>query len=455
MQNSPTAKIWIAVCIVAAALSGFAVPTVVAMAAERPAFVLVLPLVFVSLLMLVMDPKWVIAAILLTRALLDPVLNLTKSGSSMGVGGVINIIVVILAFVWAFFRADRVRRNFRFLLPWLIFLLICGLSSLSTPVPQRAQKMLLNLTSYFGMFLLPFLITNDAKDKKFWVKIIIAASVLPAVLGALGQVTHHPVFSVTTEIGFRIRSTFTHPNILAFYIVFIVMAVFYSLKGQLFTIGAATRFVLVMYMFFLLTLLVLTKTRSAWISCWILFFTYGIIKERKFLLWALLLPCVAIVLPPVWDRIMDLFAGTGSSHKLNSMAWRVKLWKGSLESIQSHFLFGKGMSSFAVSSGQFFKMEKSVDAHNVYLEILFENGIVGLLSYFSIFLFMLKEVYQKMRRATGALSREYAVVLTHLMGYLMVGYSDNMLYYLAFNWYFWFFMGLMLVPLAEPKAQAA
>ena len=35
---------------------------------------------------------------------------------------------------------------------------------------------------------------------------------------------------------------------------------------------------------------------------------------------------------------------------------------------------------------------------------------------------------------------QYSLAILYLVGC----YTDNMLYYLAFNWYFWFFIGLVL-----------
>ena len=39
---------------------------------------------------------------------------------------------------------------------------------------------------------------------------------------------------------------------------------------------------------------------------------------------------------------------------------------------------------------------------------------------------------------------EAAIALVGILGYLIVSFSDNMQYYLSFNWYFWFFCGLIL-----------
>ena len=80
-------------------------------------------------------------------------------------------------------------------------------------------------------------------------------------------------------------------------------------------------------------------------------------------------------------------------------------------------------------------------AHNVYVELLFETGILGLIAYLGIFLQLLAGFYLKIR-ARQDLSAECAVVFSFLIGYLSVCFSDNMLDYVAFNWYFFFFLGL-------------
>ena len=48
-----------------------------------------------------------------------------------------------------------------------------------------------------------------------------------------------------------------------------------------------------------------------------------------------------------------------------------------------------------------------------------------------------------------SISREYAITIAYTLSYFIVGLGDNMRHYLAFNWYVWFFIGIMLTSVTQ------
>jgi len=44
------------------------------------------------------------------------------------------------------------------------------------------------------------------------------------------------------------------------------------------------------------------------------------------------------------------------------------------------------------------------------------------------------------------------ISISLIFEYLMFSYSDNMMYYLNYNWYFWFFMGAVIGWLSRMKS---
>ena len=156
----------------------------------------------------------------------------------------------------------------------------------------------------------------------------------------------------------------------------------------------------------------------------------------------------------------DLSEGTGASHeRLNSAAWRMKLWQSAVPSIKKRFVLGYGLESFHQLSGEFFVLEPDgVPAHNVYVELLFETGVIGFITFLWIYLSILRTfVLRMLRFRAGPVSSESVILFAYVIGYLFVCVSDNMLHYLAFNWYFWFFVGLAQQPVSpqfRPKPQA-
>ena len=443
-ESAVSVRLWAAVF--AGLLSGFVLIQSLSLADSKPVFLLALPAALAVVLMMMFSLRGVLAAILLSRALLDPLLEGTKvslGGQAAGLGALINLFVIAVAFGLILQRPREAVRN-GIHRRWLVFLAFCFVAVLHSPVPGKAVKNFFDLLSYLGMSLIPMFLVRDEKDKRFWIKLLLVSSILPVAFGYL-DFAHGGTYYA--DAGWRVKGTFSHPNILGFYLVFMIALTFYALRSPDLGIGSGWRKTLGAYLLVLAGLLVLTKTRNAWISCWLFFFLYGLFKDRKILLLSVLLPPLFLASPIVRHRIQDLTQGTGGDveDNLNSFAWRMELWKRALGYGRSHLIVGYGLSSFQPLSLNFFEAPKDgAPAHNTYVQVLFETGIFGLLAYLSLYFGVIKTLYRKMKRSAPRFSSGYAVVLAYAVCYMISCAGDNMLDYLAFNWYFWFFLGVVV-----------
>jgi O-antigen ligase len=429
-------------------LAGLSINRFLPVFSENTYFLIAIPFILIFFILMFVNARAALIILLFSRALLDPFMNTTKIavlGESFGIGGVLNLVIIIFTLIlmfkdgWTSTRNNSVR-------PWIIFLLICFLTTIYSPVQTKALKLFINLVSYFCMFILPFYLVKTTIDKKLWIKIIIFSSFLPVLFANLDLLRGGHFYE---DAGIRISGTFSHPNILAFYLVLIIAVVFLVLKTEMFNLNKLKSNFLRLYVLNLLILLLATKTRSAWISCWCIFFIFGLLKDKKYLLLMIILPLFFMLIPGVRDRVQDIFASKyNEAGRLNSLAWRLKLWQSSMASIKENLFFGHGLASFERLSESFFVMDKGLSkgapAHNAYLGILFETGIIGLLSYLFIFFAILKKISLKLSIILKKTSFEYAIIFSYVLSYMVSSFSDNMLYYLAFNWYFWFFIGIML-----------
>ncbi len=332
-------------------------------------FVAALPFVGILFIILVLNINTTFIFLLWTRSLMDHALEHTKAGGGFGLGALVNIFVIITVFLVAI-RFPKVIQKNRYVIPWGVFLLV-GMSTVPfAPDSVQAFRLMISLTTYLCMFLVPFFIVKTEKDKKFWVRMLLLSSFIPVGFANLGLVLRKYPF---VEAGsMRLEGSFTHPNILAFYLAFVATVVFYVLKAGLFRMSGPKKIFLWLYMANVLVALIATQTRSAWLAVAILFLCYGIFKERKFLFVCLLGGLVLMATPQVQSRMKDLSEGTGvrSHEKLNSAAWRVKLWESAIPSIKKRFVLGYGLESFRPLSGGFFVLEPDgVPAHNVYVEL--------------------------------------------------------------------------------------
>ncbi len=445
MKNSGLARTEIFMIFISACFLGLATLFFAPLLVRNKLFLFGLPFAAIVALVMVMNIRAMFIIILMTRALLDPIFDKTKIGGVVGIGGVLNLFVILMVILLVSRQPQTLKKN-RYVGAWMIFLAAAGFAVFYSPWRGQALKLFLNLSTYAAVFTVPFYIVKNEADKKFWIKLILLSSFVPLAFAYLGLIIKHPMLYSSG----RLTGTFTHANILAFYLVLMITIVLYILKTGIFKISVMQRFLLWGYAANLLFILVMTQTRSAWLSCAALFLTYSFLKERKMLLICFIGIVGMLLLPPVQARLQDLSQGTGKTQsrreKLNSMAWRLELWKSSLPSIAHKPLLGHGLGTFQEASISFFRLAnwEGAPAHNVYLELLFEAGMAGLLAYLMIYIQLLKTLFRRIRRTLGSASVEAAIVFSYVIGYMLVCISDNALYYLGFNWYFWFFIGVII-----------
>jgi O-antigen ligase len=409
--------------------------------AKNVLFTLLIPFAAIFLIVMVLDAKWMTLLLLYTRSLMDPILVKTRFGGEggAGIGAVLNLLVIALVVSLIMRYPKELSGQRRFIKSWLIFLFFCAVSIVFAPNRVRCLKFMINFSTYLSVAIIPFIIVKNQQDKRFWIKTLFYSSFLPVAFSC---------FKILQDHTDRVRGTFTHPNILAFYIMTMIVIVFYVLKTGEFHLTLAKKFWLCAYTFVLIAVLLLTRTRGAWLACLVIFSIYALLKEPKYLFVLALTVPLLLLTPQVQTRLTDLRSGYGETRhgELNSMYWRIKLWESSLESIKQKPIFGHGLGSFEFYSVDFFALEtyKGMPAHNSYLELLFETGVAGLLSYLGIFLVVLKIFYARIKDNVRSLSLEATLAFAMAIGYLLIGFSDNTLHYLAYNWYFWFFTGLIL-----------
>ena len=113
------------------------------------------------------------------------------------------------------------------------------------------------------------------------------------------------------------------------------------------------------------------------------------------------------------------------------------------------YLVGGGQGAFWVQSAIFFPLSNDEHwaAHNVYIQLLFDSGAIGVIAYLSVFGLTFRTLWKKVQ-----LRFEVRMMsLTLLAAYAFMSYSDNMLDYLVVNWNFWFFIGLVAATEANSK----
>jgi O-antigen ligase len=396
---------------------------------------------FLLFLTRIIGVRQMMLAVMLVRPSCDRGFDWLKTafGQQSGPGAAINALMIAIAIV-AIIHVPELALSAP-LMAWGGFLLTAAASLVHAQDPSGGLRDLLTLITYAAVFTLPYALI---KTERMAMQCLIAAlcsSVVPSIF-ALLELAMWPDILTGEQ---RLQSTFTHPNIYAFYIVGVVTVLFYMTCSASITLSAFMRRAMIVYAGFLLFLLLLTKTRSAWLSMLVIMAGYSVVVDRRWLFPMLGLP-VALLIPAVGERFSDLESGTVDAgfEQLNSLAWRQVLWNDTLEWLAANppGLLGYGLGSYQSYVPLFFPRGEGqigIGPHNAILQIYFEMGIAGLTS----FALLLSATALKLLSISR---RDLAGSLTMLMmcvGYIVICYSDNLLDYLQFQWFFWFILGTM------------
>lgn len=408
-------------------------------------------LAFVIALVFFYDRYIFFLLVILSRASLDAAFNAIKLGS-FGLGAILNALVLIIALMTFLEKPVKLSINTESLkLSWGLFLGLAFISIFYSPSAVYGFKYFISYMSYAAMFLLGLHLVKTTKDFEKWIKAIALSSLIPVLYSAYCMVFGGNGLVLYKFEGMRLQGTFPHANAFAPYLALITPLCFYLYKSKVEYVPKAIRHMLPVYICGLIVMLVMTKTRSAWAVTYLFFLIYGLLYERKFLLFIIAAPFLALLVPEVQDRLLDLTKGNdyGSTgyERMNSLLWRIQIWQDSISWMgSSNYLLGRGLASFLVYSQSFgranaFQMQDfDINAHNIYVQALFEQGVIGLI----IMLFLFFAHY---RTLFSLINKNRFLVFTMASIYTQVlvqGLVDNLLSYLIVEWYMWFMMGLTI-----------
>lgn len=175
-------------------------------------------------------------------------------------------------------------------------------------------------------------------------------------------------FSVLGQFGYGLLrfSIGSYPNeygIVASFVASVLFLMIIDEKHRIFS-----KIVTVFYLALTLMAVILTTTRSAYISCCMSFLAMAWIKKRT-LAWAFFMGVFALILLKIFNISLINFIIFGfdvDQISQGSMGTRLVLWDQAWQEFLSHGFFGKGFATFT-------------DLHNVYLQLLVELGVIGCL----------------------------------------------------------------------------
>ncbi|MBQ9280049.1 MAG: O-antigen ligase family protein [Clostridia bacterium] len=326
----------------------------------------------------------------------------------------------------------------------LLFILVVCISAVTSISLEESRNIALLMSAFILSYFLIINTVESPKQLKFLLYVFIIASVITAFIG-IYQYIFGDVYSqawldadMFEDIKMRVYSTFENPNVYGEYLLLaipIIFSLFWSEKGLLKK--------LILFAMFAVTMLalVLTFSRGCWLGIILALGLLLIMIDRRFLwLGVLGLFVLPFVLP---ETIMNRFLSIGNLED-SSTSYRVYIWLGTIAMLKDYWFSGIGLGITSFNSIYPIYSYNNISAphsHNLYLQLIVEYGIVGLI----IFLGMIYHFYKE---TTISLLKEKNIITAGIMsgvaGFLLQSLFDNTWYNYRVVLIFWMIIALGL-----------
>jgi len=330
----------------------------------------------------------------------------------------------------------------------LVFILICAVSLLLTPLTLTTNQYLISLSyilrfgafTFFGFFL--YFSPDQFKNKI--PSVFLYSGITLSVLGVL-QIIFFPSLSFLEQFGwdphfFRAVSTFLDPNFLGGFMVLTLLSFFpnHTIKKN---------WTVMLFLIVFATLL-LTFSRSSYIMFFVSFLTLSVLR-KSIKLFSLTI-ILSLILYGANFFYNNIIAAPKNIDREVSANYRVMSWQTGLSVFEKSPLLGIGFNSYKYALDEydlipqrFIEGRAATGNDSSLIFVLATTGILGLVSYFVLLISLLIHGFQSMKSKNN-----YGIIfIAGLLGLVAQSFFINALFYPFYL--FWIFT---LAAISKPKA---
>ncbi len=326
-------------------------------------------------------------------------------------------------------------KNFIFRTPLdkavLLFLGVCVLSVVFSDDIYRSQKEFFNRNIIFIFFF--FIGAYLSRDKKNF-KILVFSLLTGAFISGVGGVVD------IIRVGKFIR-LFSSWGIGCFNGTYLLICLSFLLSIVIFHSSSKVKIISILATIPIFICFLFNHFRGAWLSlilaliiCFFLFKQY-----RKIGLYTITVIIAIIFIIPVFRE--RLFA----KKTLQPSTWgdRVSLWQSAGEIFLDYPIFGVGLGGFEVHNHKYCGdscAKKHLYSHNVYLDVLSEMGILGLLSFLGMFVVFFWRIYWKLKFNFDVYKFAFMLMVASILLFQLT--ESTILTGVSHPAFFWFLFGV-------------
>ena len=245
------------------------------------------------------------------------------------------------------------------------------------------------------------------------------------------------------SLSIRVYSTLDNPNVLAEYLLLVIpitIATVFTAKtqsGKIYALCAAGCMCLAM---------LLTFSRGGWLGLVFAAAFFLVLMGRRFIVLGLIAAAAAVIVLP--ESVLGRFTSIGNMSD-GSTSYRFSIWMGSLGMLADYWFCGIGPGTAAFNKVYplySYNAATAQHAHNLYLQITCETGVIGLLIFVALIFMFFKTTCSAVSRATDKTVRlRLIAVISGILGFLVQSMTDFTFYNYRVALIFWAFIALGMI----------
>lgn len=352
------------------------------------------------------------------------------------------VLLLVLLSLGSLFLKAILDENFRFKYSKvnifiLLFILVYFFSAI-TSLSTAENRNIFLLTASFILFYFVVINTVDTEKKiKGLLYIFIVSATFASIYG-LYQYMFGELYSqawldksMFEDIKMRVYSTFENPNVFGEYLLLVIPVI----VGLLFTEKGWKKKIFLLGILGINSIaLILTFSRGCWLGILFSVAILAIVIDRRFILLGIALLLMAPFILP--ESIINRFTSIGNMED-TSTSYRVSIWMGTIAMLKDYWFsgIGLGITSFnKVYPIYAYSGTTAQHSHNLYLQLVVENGIMGLIMFIGIMYYFYKETIISICKKKNIV---LVGIISGMVGFLVQSMTDHTWYNYRVVLIFW------------------
>lgn len=303
---------------------------------------------------------------------------------------------------------------------------------------------------FISYVILFFIIKYDVDDLKIADNIIGTYILVATILSVFGIYQFFTGFGLNKKFaqGYsfgakaRMASTLDNPNTFA---AFIILAIFPILMYAIYTKNKVKKAFFSALVILLIINMFLTESRNSYLGIAIGFIVLIIVYNKKLIIPFAGVAVVSFIIPTVRTRILQIGAHSQDDS-------RIKIWQIALKMIKEHPLLGVGNGNYVSLYDTYAKKYPKLSypdyhnmpAHNSYLKVWSELGVLGIVSFLGLLICALLKVRKFVIIADKSKYKYFFTgFYASMLAFYFMNLSDTLFFVPKMTAYFWIMLALV------------